>query len=243
MDLDHPDRQTSPTASVRAADSIVFALQQDIQTGTLADGATLPTERDLMQRFDVSRTVIREAITTLSSKGLVETRPRYRPVVRKPGIAAALQATEGIALHLLTQPGGIRHLFETRILVESALVREAADAAGKEGIAALKAALDLNEAAIHDSARFYETDAQFHQVLYQMSGNPILPAIHKAYETWLVPQWSQLPRDAALNQSNFEAHQMIFEAILMRDKDAAEAALRSHLNTAWDQIKQTFGTE
>ncbi|NIP76230.1 MAG: GntR family transcriptional regulator, partial [Xanthomonadales bacterium] len=37
------------------------------------------------------------------------------------------------------------------------------------------------------------------------------------------------------------AHKEIFEAILMRDQDAAEAALRAHLADAWNQVRETFG--
>jgi DNA-binding GntR family transcriptional regulator len=49
-----------------------------------------------------------------------------------------------------------------------------------------------------------------------------------------------MPRLVDRNQRNFEAHSAIFQAILMRDPDAAEAALRSHLDAAWDQVRDTF---
>jgi DNA-binding FadR family transcriptional regulator len=240
MNLQDPTAETRTSAVVRAADSVVLSIQNDIQAGLIADGSALPTERDLMRRFDVSRTVIREAIGILSANGLIEKRPRYRPVVRKPGVDTAMGAMDGIVLHLLSQPGGVRNLFETRILIEAALVRNAAKAATKEDVSDLKTALDQNEAAILDVERFYDTDMAFHLVLYEISRNPVLPAILKAYKTWLAPQWSQMPRLVDRNQSNFEAHNAIFQAILMRDPDAAEAALRSHLDAAWDQVRDTF---
>jgi DNA-binding GntR family transcriptional regulator len=50
-----------------------------------------------------------------------------------------------------------------------------------------------------------------------------------------------MPRLAERNQDNFRAHTTIFEAILMRDPDAAEAAMKLHLNAAWKQVRETFG--
>ncbi|WP_157772680.1 FCD domain-containing protein, partial [Pseudoponticoccus marisrubri] len=43
------------------------------------------------------------------------------------------------------------------------------------------------------------------------------------------------------NRANYEAHAAIFEAILMRDPDAAETCLRDHLDRAWAQVRETFG--
>lgn len=225
----------------RAADHVVQSLARKIRLGELQDGQPLPAERSLMEEFGISRTVVREAVVALSNKGLIEARPRHRPVVRKPGFDAAFGALESIADLLLHEPGGVRNLFESRILLEAALVREAAKQASKTDIVALKAALASNEAAIEDSETFYATDIAFHQVLYQIPRNPVLPAIGKAYTAWLAPHWSQMPRLPDRNRRNHQAHQDIYEAILMRDPDAAEAALRRHLAEAWEQVHATFG--
>ena len=65
---------------LRAADAVVAQLEARILSGKLADKQPLPSERELMEEFDISRTVVREAIATLSNRGLVESRPRFRPV-------------------------------------------------------------------------------------------------------------------------------------------------------------------
>lgn len=225
----------------RAADQVVRAMAQRIRDGSIAHGEPLPAERDLMAEFNISRTVAREAVSILSSQGLIDAKPRHRPVVRKPGFDAAMDAASSIVGNLLLQPSGVRNLFESRILVEASLVRSAAEVATKQDISNLKNALMANEAAIEDSDLFYRTDMEFHQVFYQISGNPVWPAVHRAYSTWLAPQWGQMPRLAQRNKANFAAHSAILEAILMRDADAAEAALKSHLAEAWEQVRITFG--
>ncbi len=225
----------------RASDALVAAIEGRIRSGILKDGAPLPSERELMEEFGISRTVVREAVRTLSSKGVVEARPRYRPVVRKLGFDTAVDMVGDIIGQLLNQPGGVKNFFDTRTLIEAALVRGAALSAQKDDIVELKRALEANAAAIEDSELFYETDMAFHEVLFRITGNPVLPAMHRAYNTWLKPQWSQMPRLPERNRKNYLAHKAIFDAILMRDPDAAEAALRSHLEDAWTQVRETFG--
>lgn len=229
--------------SGRAADTVVRRLSEKIQSGEYSDGTPLPPERLLMEEFGISRTVVREAVQSLSKQGLLEARPRHRPIVRKPGYDAAISAMETVVHHLLNNSGGVKNLFDTRILVEGALVRLAAQQAQRDDIAALKTALEANEAAIDDSEEFYRTDRAFHALLYEIPRNPVLPALHKAYVTWLAPQWSRMPRLPERNRANFEAHERIFDAILMRDPDSAETALRGHLEQAWDQVCETFGDD
>lgn len=225
----------------RTSEIVASQLAEKILTGELRDGQHLPPERNLMEQYGISRAMVREAVVALSNRGLVEARPRYRPIVRRPGYDAAVVALETIVVHLLHQKGGVKNLFDTRIMVEASLARHAAINARKGDIAALKSALLENRTAIDDSDLFYQTDKAFHGVFYDIPGNPVLPAIHKAYTTWLEPHWSQMPRLPKRNRENFEAHERIFEAILLRDPDAAEAALREHLDQAWEQVRQTFG--
>lgn len=225
----------------RAADPIVSAIEGRIRAGQFKDGEPLPSERELMEEFGSSRTVVREAVRVLASKGVIEARPRYRPVVRAPGFDTALDVMSSVVTHLLSQPGGVKNLFDTRVMIESALVREAAIKADKNDMAALKSALDANGAAIEDSDLFYQTDMDFHAVLYVIPSNPVLTALHKAYVNWLRPKWSQMPRLPERNRENHLAHKAIFEAIQMRDPDAAERALRAHLGDAWDQVRKSFG--
>lgn len=227
--------------SGRAADLVVRTIEDRIRSGVLLDGQALPSERAMMEEFGISRTVVREAVRTISQHGLVEARPRFRPVVRMPGFDTVVDALSSIATHLLDQPGGIKNLFDTRTMIEAALVRDAALQASKDDIARLKHALEQNAAAIDDSELFYKTDMDFHGVLYDIPKNPVLPAIHRAYVTWLSPQWSRMPRLPDRNRENYRAHKAIFDAILMRDPDAAEACLRAHLADAWSQVKATFG--
>lgn len=234
---------TGPGATGRASDLVVTQLEEQIISGELADGAPLPAERDLMERFGTSRTVVREAITALTSRGLIENRPRFRPVVRKPEYGAAIGAMNGVIQHMLSGTAGVKNLYDSRIFIERALAREAATSARKPDIDALREALHENESAIEDSGRFYLTDVAFHGVLYGIPKNPIFPAIHEAYVSWLSPYWTKMIESRERNLINFQSHKEIFEAIADRDPDGAEQALKNHLNAAWEYVRVTFKSD
>jgi DNA-binding FadR family transcriptional regulator len=235
-----PDRSGTTETAGRAADGLARALAAEIAAGGIADGAPLPAERTLMTRFGLSRTVVREAIARLAAEGLVEARPRFRPLVRRPGYDSAVAALGGVVTHLLREPGGVRNLYDTRIFVEAALARHAALHARKDDVEALRAALEANRAAIGDSTRFYATDVDFHAVFYRIPGNPVFPAVHIAFTAWLADHWRRMPRAPDRNRVNHLAHRAIFTAVVERDPDAAEAALTGHLNAAWEYVRGTF---
>ena len=232
------ESQVAPRES--AVERVVAAIEAQIISGELRDGESLPAERSIVEAMGVSRPVAREAIKILGSKGLLDIQPRHRPIVRKPDAHTAMDVLGGLVGHLTGQAGGVRQIFDVRIFVEAGLARQAATRADKADIARLRQALEANHTSIDDSLAFYETDTAFHGVLYSIPGNPIFPAIHNAFSDWLDLRWRQMPRLPERNQQNYEAHARILEAILDRDPDRAEAALRDHLESAWKQVRDTF---
>jgi DNA-binding FadR family transcriptional regulator len=232
--------EIASSATARAADAVVARIESRISIGELSDGAFLPAERELMAEYGISRTVVREAVARLASRGLIEARHRFRPVVRSPGYDAALSAVGGIVSHLLSRNSGVKNLYDIRVFLEAALVRHAALHARKEDIAALRSAIAANEQAIADSERFYATDVAFHAVLYQVPRNPVFPSVHKAFTSWLAPHWERMLRSPERNRINYLSHREIYDAIVERDADAAERALQNHLGAAWEYVRGTF---
>ena len=228
------------TGAARRADAVAQAVADDVGRGLLPPGARLPTERALMLAHGVSRAVAREAVAQLAAQGLVRLRPGHRPVVQKPGFDSVMGALAGLAAQLVSDPAGAGSLFETRILVECALARQAARHARPEDLDRLDAALLANGEAIGDAARFYATDVVFHGVLYAVPRNPIWPALHRAYVQWLTAHWRRMPAGEVLDCTAWSAHAAIRDAIRARDADAAEDAVRRHLLTAWELVRPTL---
>lgn len=230
-------------SSERAADFITRDLERRIVSGDLPDNSPLPAEKDLGSEYNASRTVIREVITALTNRGMLENRPRFRPVVRKPGFDAAFNTMGSIVSHLINTSEGVETLFQSRVFLERSLVREAAIRAQSSDIRDLRSALQANKEAIDSSEDFYQTDIQFHRVFYSIPRNPIFTSLHQAYTQWLAAHWVKMERSPERNARNYESHKAIFEAILERDADAAESLLEEHLEQAWEQVKGTFVTQ
>jgi DNA-binding FadR family transcriptional regulator len=230
-------------AGARRSDAVAAELVRIIQSGGLQEGERLPAERDLMQRYGVSRAAIREAIVSLANRGLIETRLGHRPVVRKPDYEIAVDKVGNLVGHLMVDRKGVWNLFETRIFMEAALARWAAKHARRDDLDELRAALETNRAAIGNSILFDETDAAFHAVLYRLPGNSIYPAIHKAYVEWLTQHWRSMKRGAGIDQMNYAGHEAVFEAVIARDPDNAEEAMRRHLVAAWEFVRSTFPSD
>jgi DNA-binding FadR family transcriptional regulator len=224
----------------RLASVVSEALVDLIDSGELAVGSRLPTERVLMKRFGISRAAVREAIATLANRGLLLARPGHRPIVQRPGYDAAFHTIGSLVGDIVYDETGVWNLFETRIFVEAALVRNAALHATAQDMDELEAALEDNRAAIGDHPRFYVTDVAFHEVLYRIPRNPIYPALHKAYVEWLMSHWMAMSQAIEVDRMNHGAHASIHRAIARRDADEAERMLRSHLATAWEFVRMTF---
>ena len=225
---------------VRAADGLIAHFEAMILDGRLPPGTPMPPEREIVQEHGVSRTVVREAILALANRGLIRAQPRHRPVVVKPSYDSALGVLNDVAAQFLDKKEDVRNLFDLRVTLEAALVREASQNATAEDIRKLEEALAANEAEIVDSSRFFETDIGFHGVLYEIQGNPILPHIHHAITGWLSVHWLDMPLLPERNKINYEAHARIFQGILRRDADEAEAALRTHFEFALARLEEIF---
>jgi DNA-binding FadR family transcriptional regulator len=104
----------------------------------------------------------------------------------------------------------------------------------------LEEKLISNREAIGVRGVFEATDVAFHDVLYAVPRNPVYPAIHRAYVDWLRKPWSCIESTAEIDMMMYAGHEAISKAIIARDPDLAEDALRRHLNTAWEFVRSTF---
>jgi GntR family transcriptional repressor for pyruvate dehydrogenase complex len=215
----------------RLSDEIAARFERMIVSGEFAPGDSLPSERDLMERFGVGRPAIREALFALQKMGLVALSSGARARVTAPTADRVLSELAGAAKYFLAAEEGERAFQEARAFFEAGLARHAAVHATDVDLAALKRALEANARAIHDIEEFQRTDVAFHLQLALISRNPIFKAIHDALETWLMQQrrYSLLVPGAL--KAAYEYHRKIFNAIAAGDSDRAEKAMRDHLTS------------
>jgi DNA-binding FadR family transcriptional regulator len=219
-----------PVRRRKLYEEIVEKMQELMLDGRLAPGDQLPSERDLMARFQVGRTAVREALFALNRMGLISLQNGERAVVTRPTPKALLSELSGAVRHMLAAPDGVRHFQNARALFETALVRDAAANATDEDIGRLEAALQRNHEALGDPDGFIASDVAFHYVLAEMPRNPIFTALHAAIAEWLQEQRATSVHEHGSPEAACRAHERIFQAVAAHDPDAAERAMRAHLD-------------
>ena len=184
-------------------------IERMIYEGTYAPGEELPSEHEIMERFDVGRSAVREAMLSLQKMGLVTVRSGQRARVTAPTADVLLRELGGSARHLLAQDQGIEQFQEARALFEIGLARRAAQVATPEDIAQLKFALDQNFASLGDVEIFMRSDVAFHFAISEIPRNSIFTAVHQAVVGWLTEQRATSLRAHGAQEHAFAAHQRI----------------------------------
>jgi GntR family transcriptional repressor for pyruvate dehydrogenase complex len=210
-------------------EQVAAHLQRQILDGSLKPGDRLPPERDLQEQFGVGRPAIREALISLQRAGLVEIANGTRARVAMPTASGVLGGMIPAVRQMLSTDAGQRHFHDVRAFFEAGLARHAAREATAARIAALETALRQNAATIGDTAAFIETDVRFHFLIAEMSGNPVIVALHDAMSAWLKQQRMLTLQTSGQDRIAHAAHSRIFEAIRAHDPDAAEREMQGHM--------------
>ncbi|OXM55566.1 FadR/GntR family transcriptional regulator [Amycolatopsis alba] len=177
---------------------------------------------DLGRRFSASRTVVREALRVLESKGMVAARPRVGTWTRPPEHWDAIDPD--VIAWRVAGPERSRHLaelHELRLAIEPQAARMAAWHRCPDELAVLVATYGLMADAV-DLRAFQEADRAFHAALLRASGNALIAQLHIP----VVAALEEVPGDEVLS-----AHSLVVAAVLGKDGDGAESASRRLLET------------
>ena len=215
-------------------------LSDEIAEGIYKPGDPLPAERELMERFEVGRPSIREALFSLSKRGLIEMGSGRRPRVLEPSFDTIIHELDVIVRQVLNNKSNIFHLMELRRILECALARKLAAEATQDQIQELQSKLDANEQALGHLGRFWKTDSEFHSTIARMNGNPVLPIIVDVILNWLIDNRRVTLSAPGSDMQAFSFHKKIFEAISSRDPDRAEKHMEDHLLNVEERVRETL---
>jgi GntR family transcriptional regulator, transcriptional repressor for pyruvate dehydrogenase complex len=229
----------SPVATARRADDVAGQIRNLIIRERLAEGARLPAERELAERFGASRPTVSQALRSLSLMGLVEIRHGSGAyVVRRP--EAMVTASVNLMLDLDRDSAG--HLLDLRLWLEDTGVREACaaardGAAGEPAAAAMFAALDRLRDTDGTVSELVAADTVFHAAVVRAAGNPYLAAIYESVHgavlsyqlrSWVDTDAPPLWLRHGGPEHQWALHEPIAAAVLAGDADAARAAVYRH---------------
>jgi GntR family transcriptional regulator, transcriptional repressor for pyruvate dehydrogenase complex len=209
---------------------IISQIRTAILAGKLKPGDILPPEKELVEQFGVSKQTLRESLRALEHMGLID--------VRK-GVGGGAHIVEvnievtkqSLANFLYFKNLSIENLSELRKLIEPHAAEMAARKISKEDLDHLKR---LNEKSRNNLTKKFlqemsRDEVDFHRVLAQNTGNPILILILDFVENLLEDFKKVLKPDLAFSKSVLDAHDKIYQAICDKDPEKASAEMFQHV--------------
>ncbi|APW38037.1 GntR family transcriptional regulator [Rhodoferax koreense] len=235
---DGPESAPKPAAD-RSYQRLAAQLLTLIAQGEFKVGERLPSERALAERFDVSRTSVREATIALELQGVVEVRGGSGIyVTQAPSAPVAFPGFMPAA-----EPGPFE-LLRARCLIESEIASLAAETRKDGDLDRIFSALADMREHIDDKEANEAADQLFHLRIAESTGNSVL--LQMVTAMWAQskgPVWTKIEHHfhtPELRLASHADHQRIFKALLARDPVAARGAMRAHLERVIGEFAQAW---
>ena len=200
-----------------------------IETGVLKPGDQIPPERDFARSLKISRASLRTGIGYLAAMGVMKVRHGVGTFVADgpPDFGKTSLSLMG-ALH------GFQswQMFEARLVIESQLAALAADRGGEEHHAALAEEVAEMFASVDAPSEYLIHDLQFHRIISQASGNPILAAVMETIGSALYDNRRKTVEHSIDLRESAEMHREIYRAIRAHNPAEARRAMEQHLMMA-----------
>jgi len=217
-------------------DQVVERIRDVINEQKLTAGERLPGELELVEQLQVSRPVLREALARLQGLGLIEIqRGNGTFVASRDRLANCVQL---LRTAVTLAPRELLSYAELRAAVEVQAVRQAAERATSEDVAALKRMLKELNSVDRPYEELLEIDFRFHRRILQAAGNELMQNLMEVIYEFVVTQMAKitpLPRENKLGR---RLHREIVAAIADHDPDAAERAMREHMEVVLLRLKK-----
>ncbi len=215
-----PPRSTLP-------EEIAERLLTLIRDQELRPGDRLPAERELARRLGVSRPVLREALRALALMKVVDIRQGTGTYVTS---LEPRQLISHLDFAFSSDTVALAKVFEARRVVESGNVRFAAQRLSSDDLDRLAVLLGQLSGSLDDPDRFSELDIAFHDAICAAADNFMLAQFMTIVDTLGRVSRQRTGGRREVREVAVEDHRRILEALRGRDADAAERAMRAHLD-------------
>jgi len=210
---------------------VIAKVRDLINQKNLEPGDKLPSERMLSEKFEVTRSTIREAIQKLEFYGLLKSIPQSGTFVANIGVIAMNGMIEDI---LRLEDPDFKSLVETRILLELKTARLAALRRTEQDLYVMKTTLEAYASKVENGEDAMQEDLLFHLAIAKASGNStmntfmlvITPEIITNFEKYHVC-------DKAMAHSAIEEHRLVYEAIKDQDPKLAKQRMKEHFKVLY----------
>lgn len=220
---------------------IVKQIEQAILKNEYEPGDKIPSENEMCEIFDVSRTAVREAIQKLSARGLIEVKKGSGIYVKEYAEKYVTDAME-LYLELNLNKEYLMNVMEIRKLFEPQLARMAAENRTEEDIEKISKTIEeLDACDVKDFKKEGELDKKFHSQIADSCGNPLIMTMFKPIFTLMPKIRSLVYKDNKHIKSKAQKyHNEIFAMIKNQDKQKAFEKMQNHLKIAEQDSQKLF---
>jgi len=207
-------------------EEVAAQLERLMLDGAFRPGDKLPPERELAEKFGVSRSTVREAIRSLELKGFVEPRPGEGTLVLTPSLDSLLNPLASV---LGQKRELVAELLDVRMMIEPPLAARAAQHAEVEDVRHLEQILERHRERVTRQEVAIEEDSEFHYTIARAAKNSVILKVLDMMMDILRESREQSLQVEGRRERSLAGHRRIFNAIKRHDAVAAEAAMRQHL--------------
>ena len=223
-------------------ENVAMQIEAMIDNNSLKAKDKLPPERELAHIFGVSRTCIREAVTSLAARGMLSIEHGRGIFVREQSRVNEEHAAQILKQIFWTSPEDMKSLFEIRRLIEPQAVRWAVErGSGNELKAIVSHVRSLGQIdAAANVIKLWDADTKFHMSIAQASQNEVLVRIMRNMLNLMAETRLSTLKVMPRPMKSVSEHQLICQAILKRDADLAAECMINHLESV---EKELFSAE
>lgn len=232
-----------PVSVDRVSQVIVDQVKLLMREGQLTIGDRLPSERDLCQRFGVSRVTVREALRVLEANGLIAVRVGARggAFVASP---TKERLSEGLADLMTLSPLTPRDVTEARTVIELGILPFAVERATEADIAHLRRMVDEGYDALDRDAYTMDISAAFHVGVATSAHNPAIESLVQSFHGPMLHSLRQARNVApAMGRKGTDEHSALADAIEKRDLEAAIKVMSTHLDRTASLVRDLPPTD
>ncbi len=223
-----------PISREGASEKVVHRLLALVKAGDLKPGDRLPSERDLAEKFNVSRPTVREAVRALVVLGVI--RSHHGGGIYVSGLEAA-DLLQPLSFFLTLHKVEVDSLYHARQLIEGEIVALAAKVVTPDDLAALAALIDAQELVVGNPAEYRVLDTRFHQMMASIAANPFLARAASSMNVLGLEFRKTASENEAVIRLSIADHRRILAALAARDSETARAAMREHMEHVLNTTK------
>jgi DNA-binding FadR family transcriptional regulator len=218
------ERRRSPKTS----ELIARELANEIIKRDLPEGTALPPEKDMIERYGVGRTTLREALRLLETRGVLTIRvgPRGGPVVRRP---KAADLSDALTLILQFKGASLWDVFQAHCAIQPMVARLAASRIGRAEIAELRTILARMKEEVQDPDRFAADNDQFQNVLLTTAGTVTLQVLAESVSLISLSTIADVPYPTEEQRDRCQHYERLLGALERQNAEAAEQEVRRYL--------------